>query len=43
MKRMRFTEEQIIAVLRELASGVKTADGCPKHGLSEATFPSTNR
>jgi putative transposase len=38
MKRTRFTEEQIIAVLREHESGAKTADVCRKHGVSQATF-----
>jgi putative transposase len=38
MKRKRFTEEQIIAVLREHELGAKTADLCRKHGISEATF-----
>jgi len=38
MKRKRFTEEQIIAVLREQELGAKTADLCRKHGISEATF-----
>ena len=38
MKRLRFTEEQIIAILREHEAGAKTADLCRKHGLSEATF-----
>ena len=37
MKRKRFTEEQIIAVLREHEAGVKTADLARKHGISEAT------
>ena len=38
MKRSRFTEEQIIAILREQDIGAKTADVCRKHGVSGATF-----
>ena len=38
MKRKRFTEEQIIAVLREQEAGAKVADLCRKHGISDATF-----
>jgi putative transposase len=38
MKRKRFTEEQIIAVLKEHELGAKTSDVCRKHGISEATF-----
>jgi len=38
MKRTRFTEEQIIGVLKEHELGAKTADLCRKHGISEATF-----
>ena len=38
MKRARFTEEQIIAVLKEHEAGAKTADLARKHGISEATF-----
>lgn len=38
MKRSRFTEEQIIGMLREQESGQRTADVCRRHGISEATF-----
>ncbi len=38
MKRIRFTEEQIVAVLRQHEAGVKTADLARKHGISEATL-----
>ena len=38
MKRSRFTEEQIIALLREQEVGVATAEVCRKHGISTATF-----
>ena len=38
MKRSRFSEEQIIGVLKEHELGTKTADVCRKHGISEATF-----
>jgi putative transposase len=38
MKRQRFTEEQIIAVLREHDAGAKAADLARKHGISEATL-----
>ena len=38
MKRSRFTEEQIIAILKEHELGAKTADLCRKHGMSEATL-----
>jgi putative transposase len=38
MKRSRFTEEQIIAVLREQEAGVPTSDVCRTHGISSATF-----
>jgi putative transposase len=38
MKRIRFTEEQIIGILKEQELGAKTADVCRKHGISEATF-----
>ena len=38
MKRSRFSEEQIIGVLKEHALGTATADLCRKHGISEPTF-----
>ena len=38
MKAKRFSEEQIIGVLKEAEAGAKTKDLCRQHGISEATF-----
>ena len=38
MKRSKFTEEQIIGILREHEAGAKTAELARKHGISEATL-----
>jgi putative transposase len=38
MKRARFSEEQIIGILKEAESGVKAAELCRRHGISDATF-----
>ena len=38
MKRSRFTDEQIIGVLKEHEAGEATADVCRRHGISGATF-----
>ena len=38
MKRSRFSEEQIIGILKEHQAGVPAAEICRKHGISDATF-----
>jgi putative transposase len=42
MKPARFTEDQIIAVLKKQEAGAKTADLARKHGISEATLYNWN-
>jgi putative transposase len=38
MKRKRFTEEQIIGILKEAEAGTKSTELCRRHGISEQTF-----
>lgn len=38
MKKLRFTESQIIAVLKEADAGMKVEDVCRQHGISNATY-----
>ena len=38
MKKSRFTNSQILAILEETEAGVKVPDLCRKHGVSDATF-----
>ena len=38
MKRSRFSDEQIIRILKEQEAGAATADVCRRHGISGATF-----
>ena len=38
MKRSRFSEEQIVTILREQEAGAKTVEVCRKYGVSDATF-----
>jgi len=38
MKKSRFSEEQIIGILKEQQAGLPVAEVCRKHGISDATF-----
>ena len=38
MKRSRYTEEQIIGILKEVEAGLKVGDACRKYGMSQWTY-----
>ena len=38
MRKSRFSESQIVAILKETDAGVKVADVCRKHGISQPTY-----
>ena len=43
MKKTRFTETQIVSILKQQEAGIPTKEICRQHGISEATFYNWNR